>query len=145
MAGPFEIIEQVGHSFRLKLPASMKVHPVFHADKLRRAPENPLPGQQNPETPPVQVNDQEEFEVQQVLAVKLVRGKLRYKIKWKGWDDDPEYYPASALRHSPRALQDFHNANKTRPGPPANLGYWLESAQKDIFPKERANDDEPRR
>jgi Chromo (CHRromatin Organisation MOdifier) domain len=88
---------QVGHSFRLKLPESIKVHPVFHAEKLRKAPENPLPGQTNPETEPVQVEEYEEYEVQQVLAVKLVRGKLKYRVKWKGWDDDPNWYPASSL------------------------------------------------
>ncbi len=90
MEGPFEIIGQEGHSFRLKLPKSMKVHPVFHADRLCKAPEDPLLGQSNPETEPLQVNDQVEYEVQIVLAVKLVRKRLRYRIKWKGWDDDPK-------------------------------------------------------
>ena len=81
MAGPYEIIEQIGHSFKLKLPPSMKVHPVFHAEKLRLAPEDPLPGQRNPEPPAIQINDQEEYEVDRVLAVKLVQEKLKYRIK----------------------------------------------------------------
>ena len=143
MAGPFEIIEQIGYSFKLKLPDSMKVHPVFHAEKLRRAPEDPLPGQQNLEPPPLQINDYEEYEVGQVLAVKLVRGKLKYRIKWKGYDDDPEFYLASALRNSPLALQQFHQANPYQPGPPANLDYWLECARQDRFPEERVNDNKP--
>ena len=63
MAGPFEIIEQVGHSFKLKLPESIKVHPVFHAEKLRKAPENPLLGQSNPDPLLLQVDDGEEYEV----------------------------------------------------------------------------------
>ena len=54
---------------------------MFHADRLRKAPENPLPGQLNAEPPPVQVNDYEEYEVQEVLASKLVRGKLFYRVK----------------------------------------------------------------
>jgi hypothetical protein len=49
-----------------------------------------LLGQKNADLPPVQVNDQEEYEVEQVLAVKRLRNKLRYRIKWKGWDDDPK-------------------------------------------------------
>ena len=98
MAGPFKIIEQIGHSFKLQLPNSMKVHPVFHAEKLRRAPEDPLPGQRNLEPPPLQVNDHDEYEVEQILAVKLAQGrKLKYRIKWKGYNDDPEFYLASAL------------------------------------------------
>ena len=38
----YEILEQIGHSFKLKLPESIKVHPVFYAKKLRKDPINPL-------------------------------------------------------------------------------------------------------
>jgi len=143
MDGPYEVLEQVGHSFKLKLPESIKVGPVFHAEKLRKAPENPLPGQSNPKTPPLQVNDAEEYEVQEVLAVKIERGKLKYRIHWKGWDVDPEWYPASILSNSPIALRAFHDVNPTKPGPPKNLPYWLDCAEKDIFPDPRANDGVP--
>jgi hypothetical protein len=142
MAGPFEILEQIGHSFKLRLPTAIRVHPVFHADRLRKDPGNPLPGQTNPEPEPLQVNDQEEYEVQEILAVRLFRGKkLRYKVKWKGWDDDPEWYPASALTNSPIELRRFHTANPGRPGPPRNIKYWLDCAEKDLFPEPRHDDD----
>jgi hypothetical protein len=42
--GPYEIIEQVGHSYRLKLPEGNQFHDVFAPDLLRKDPENPLPG-----------------------------------------------------------------------------------------------------
>ena len=141
MAGPFEITEKVGHSFRLRLPDSIKVHPVFHADRLRRAPEDPLPGQRNPEPPALDVNDNDEFEVDHILAVRKLRGKLKYRVKWKGWDDDPDWYPASHLRHCPIALQVFHSENPAQPGPPKNLTYWLQCAENDVFPDTRPGDD----
>jgi hypothetical protein len=81
MDGPYKILEQIGYSFKLKLPESIKVHPVFHAKKLRKDPENPLPSQTNPEPPPLEVEEGEiEYEVQEVLAVKLIRGKLKYRV-----------------------------------------------------------------
>jgi hypothetical protein len=80
MDRPYEVLEQVRHSFKLKLLEFIKVGLVFHTEKLRKAPENPLPGQSNPKTPPLQVNDTEEYEVQEVLAVKIERGKLKYRI-----------------------------------------------------------------
>jgi transposase InsO family protein len=144
MEGPYKILEKIGHSFKLELPESMKVHPVFHAEKLRKDPGNPLPGQANPEPPALELEDGEtEYEVERVLAAKLVRNKLKYKIQWKGWDLDPEWYPASALSNSPIALQNFYKENPMQPGPPKNLQYWLDSAQKDTYPEARVDDDYP--
>jgi hypothetical protein len=80
--GPYKIVEQVGHSFQLKLLPSMKIHPVFHVEKLRKDPANLLPRQSNPEPPPLVLdNGEEEYEVEGLLAVKLVYGKLKYRVK----------------------------------------------------------------
>jgi hypothetical protein len=58
------------------------VHPVFHAKKLRKDPGNPLPRQTNPEPPLLEVEDSEiKYKVQEVLVVKLIRGKLKYRVK----------------------------------------------------------------
>jgi len=38
----YKILEQIGHSFKLKLPESIKVHLVFYAKKLYKDPRNPL-------------------------------------------------------------------------------------------------------
>ena len=60
MAGLYEVLEKVGHAFRVKLPDSVKVHPVFHASKLRKAATDPLPGQKNDPPPPIEVSGEEE-------------------------------------------------------------------------------------
>jgi len=67
----YKIIEQVRHSFKLKLLDFIKVYLVFYTKKLRKDPGNPLPGQFNLETLPFWVNDAKEYKVQEVLAVKL--------------------------------------------------------------------------
>ena len=38
----YKILEQIGHSFKLKLPELIKVHLVFYAKKLYKDPRNPL-------------------------------------------------------------------------------------------------------
>ena len=43
MDGLYEVLEQIGQSFRLKLPESIKVYLVFYAKKLRKDLNNPLP------------------------------------------------------------------------------------------------------
>jgi hypothetical protein len=58
------------------------VYPVFYAKKLRKDLRNPLLKQTNPEPPLLEVKDSEiEYKVQEVLVVKLIRGKLKYRVK----------------------------------------------------------------
>ena len=64
MESPYEILEQVSYSFRLKLLDSIKIYLVFHAEKLCKDPSNSLPGQDNPRPPPLELEDSEaEYEV----------------------------------------------------------------------------------
>jgi len=78
-----------------------------------------------------------------VLVVKLVRGKLKYRIQWVGWDEDPEWYPASMLSNSPLALQRFYDNNIDLPGPPQNLQYWLDYTKNNTLPESRRTDNRP--
>ena len=44
MDGLYKILKQIGHSFKLKLPESIKVHLVFYAKKLCKDLRNLLLG-----------------------------------------------------------------------------------------------------
>ena len=67
--GPFTVDTAVGtHAYRLLLPDTMKVHPVFHVSLLDPARDDPLPGQQIPPPPPVIVDGEKEHEVEEVVS-----------------------------------------------------------------------------
>jgi hypothetical protein len=54
------MIKRVGNAYKLELPESIRVHPVFSPDKLRKASQDPLPGQIPDEAPAIEVDGKEE-------------------------------------------------------------------------------------
>jgi hypothetical protein len=81
MAGPFEITRKIGNSYKVKLPNTIKIYNVFSPDRLQKAAKDLLPGQVNKPPPLIVITIKEEYKVQEVLASKLVRGKLLYRVK----------------------------------------------------------------
>lgn len=123
--GPWKILREKNGSFELDLPLSWKITNIFTPDKLRLAPKDPLEGQQNDASEPVNVTGDDEYDVDEVLACKIVNKELCYRVKWLNRDEDWEFYPASDLKYAPHKLRDFHLANPTLPGPPRRLLEWV--------------------
>jgi hypothetical protein len=138
--GPYEVTEQVGHSYRLKLPNSNQQHDVFAPDLLRKDPGNPLPGQHQDPPLPIIYNQQPEWEVEGILQSRLRRRKLQYQVKWVGLDHDPEYYDAEGFKGAPHRLKAFHDQHPQAAGPPVNLQYWVDCYLQGQEPEDRGDD-----
>ena len=128
--GPFEIIAQVGPaSFTLRLPEHMKaVHPVFHVSQLELSTPNTIPNRIQPPPPPVEVDDDIEYEIAEILDSKLDQRrkcKLLYLVRWAGYegtDQEMDWLVATELTHASELVADFHSAHPSRPGPLSSLG-----------------------
>jgi hypothetical protein len=105
----------------------MGIHKVFHASLLRKAPDNPLPGQVVTPLLPVNVTGDDEWELLRIRSVRQRWKNLQYRADWLGHDEDPQYYPASNFKYSPHLLREFHLANPQLAGPPARLLDWIKA------------------
>jgi len=139
----YEIEAMVGHSYKLKLPDGWRASRVFHADRLRKFPNNPLPGQANENPGPEELDGGDEWEVDRILTSREHYGKLQYQVQWRGWDPDPTWYDASGFKNATAKLRDFHERNPDKPGPPKRIDMWERAALEDMFDEDHEEDNAP--
>ena len=116
--GPFQVQQAVSaNAYRLKLPASIQVHPVINISQLKkyhRSPADQFPDRPHNRPPPVHVyeNEDGEFEVEDILGHRLQRRKLQFLIKWKGYPSyDATWEPESHLQCAKPILRKYKQAH----------------------------------
>jgi hypothetical protein len=114
--GPYEITHKIGPlDYRLKLPPTMKIHPVFHTSLLHPHKEDRIPNRQQPPPPPVVVEGQEEWEVEEILDSRKQGRGLQYLVRWKGFPADTSWEPRSNITNAGDAIRAFHRRHPNRP------------------------------
>jgi hypothetical protein len=79
LIGPYTILDWIGSkAYKLDLPSSIRIHPVFHISLLELAqPRNePIPGHIQPPPPPIIIDDEEEWEVEEIIDSHYHRKQL---------------------------------------------------------------------
>ena len=109
-AGPYTISKVISETaYRLDLPNSMKIHPVFHVSLIK-------PYKLSPEEfgrivpPPAIITPEgtEEYEVEAILDKRILRKTPQYLIKWKGYPlHDATWEPAVNLTNAQEKVQEF--------------------------------------
>ena len=96
----------------------MKIHPVFHVSLLERYSESEIPGRSQPPSPPVLIDNELEYEVEEILDSKLMRNRLFYLVNWKGSPvSENSWEPASHLLNSSDLIREFHTRYPQKPAP----------------------------
>jgi Chromo (CHRromatin Organisation MOdifier) domain len=88
--GPFLIMDKVHNvSFKLDLKGTLPIHPMFHVSLLKPYyPSDKMSFPNHTQDPPnpLMINDQPEYEVEEIIKKRSHYGKTQYLVKWKGYD-----------------------------------------------------------
>jgi hypothetical protein len=118
--GPFEVTEvRSDIDYKLALPPALRIHDVFHVDRLSPYKGNEVNGQVPPPPEPVTVEGEEEYEVDHIRDSKLFGRTLKYLVRWTGYGEGEDTWePAKNLEHAQDKVLEFYSKN---PGAPRKL------------------------
>ena len=109
--GPFRVIKEISPvAYQLQLPPSWNIHPMFHASLLSPYSETPLHGPNFSRPPPDLINDQEEYEVEQIKVHRSFgkSKRLQYLIKWRGYPESDNTWEDATDVHAPELTKQYH-------------------------------------
>ena len=117
--GPYLVLEKLGAvSYKLKLPVSMKIHNVFHISRLAPYVTNEYNRNRKiNEKPPIIIDDEEHFEVEEILDSKKVKGKMWYLVSFLGYDSEWDEWTPVSMLSCPRLIKKFHEKFPDKPAP----------------------------
>jgi len=110
MLDSFQIINLVDSFYKLKLLETMRIHDVFHSELLCFVVNDFLSDQKNEFSRSIVINDEDEWEIDDILNFQWYRRQLQYRVKWKNYDNNLNWYNAdnNEFMNSQEMIDDFH-------------------------------------
>ena len=93
---------------------------------LEPATLNAIPGCTQPLPSPIKIDEEEEYEILEILDFKIDcwrKCKLQYLVHWLGYegtDEETSWISANKV-HASEAVSNFHFTHSKKPGPLNNL------------------------
>ena len=112
--GPYKIAEAISPvAYRLDLPPTLRIHPVFHVSLLKSYIEPEIIDDRklpSPPPEPVTIEDHEEFEVERILDRRTKYRQTEYLVKWKGYPEcDTLWEPLKNLDNAAEVIVEFES------------------------------------
>jgi len=117
-SGPFKILAKIGTSpYKLPLPPSMAIHNTFYISLLEPYQDNRFPSQIKEPSPPIQIEGEDQYELDEIIDSRFHYNKLQSRAKWEGYspEHDRVWYPAENFNHAEHTVQRFHRRYPGKP------------------------------
>ena len=115
--GPYTVERKISNvAYKIKLPDSMRIHPVFHVSLLEPYKESRIEGRVQPPPPPIVLEDEEQFYIKDILDVRI-RGRgrnkhLEYLIDWEGYGiEERTWTKEEDIDNGQELIEDFYRGN----------------------------------
>ena len=110
MLESFKILTEIEHAYQLKLSSTMKIHSKFTLNLLWLNLKNSLKEQRNESSDFIVINDEDEWEVKNILNFRHYRRRLQYHVNWKDYDVNLHWYniDENEFKDCLKIINDFH-------------------------------------
>ncbi|CAJ0919665.1 unnamed protein product [Ranitomeya imitator] len=104
--GPFEVLHRINDvCYRLKLPASLRIHNSFHVSLLKPVVLSRFT--QDPGNFPSPVGSEDVYEVKDILAMKKRGGRSLFLVNWNGYGPEERSWEPVENINAPVLLRRF--------------------------------------
>ncbi|RXK34871.1 hypothetical protein M231_07873, partial [Tremella mesenterica] len=117
MLGPFKIIEATPSplAFKLDLPPSMNIHPVFHVNLLEPV-RSGLPSQPQDPPPRIEVEGEQEYIIDRILDSRISNdGGYDYLVHWRDYSSAHDSWEPWEEIHNTTAFRAFRHQHLKDP------------------------------
>ena len=113
--GPFPILHRINEvTFKLDLPAALRIHPVIHVSLLEVYNESTIEGQSAFQPTILVEGSTPEYELEEILQSKKRNNVIEYLVKWEG-NTTPSWEVFDNLQTYIDKILEFHRANPRSP------------------------------
>jgi len=93
-----------------------QLHPVFNVVKLTLALDDPITGRKTEDhLPPIVINGEAEWEVEEILDSHWHWRRFQYLIKWKGYGCEHNSWESVSEVSAPELTVEFHHKHPRAP------------------------------
>jgi len=106
--GPYKVKGIVSsNTIELELPKSIRIHPVVNVSRVQLY--KPQVEEQKKTPPkPVIIEGEEEFEVEKIINKRMVRGKEKFLVRWKGYTAEEDTWEnRENLENAKELVEEF--------------------------------------